>query len=132
MVYGLVLNLAVDYIPYLDHTEDGSESLQDPQVRWACLSYSPVGLWSTKVILRAPLVHKSGVPRAVFSVLTLGGHPPPTELPPPTPTLQEVVLFSVSSSVTHRRLVPREGEARRGGPGPQHKRLLTGGAKVWI
>lgn len=82
--------------PYSDQAEDGSESLQDPEWRWPCLSYSPVGLWSTKAIPRASLVRESGRPPELHSVFSRWvGTSPPTELPPPPPTLQEVVLFSL-------------------------------------
>lgn len=130
MVYGLVLNLAVDYIPIFRPSRGWFRVPTGPTVAMGMSLLQPGWPVVNQGHTRAFLVHKSGrSPRAVFSVLTLGGHLSSTELPPPA-ALPEMVLFSVSpSSVTHRRLVPREGEARREGHSLSITDSLTGGAQ---
>lgn len=132
MVYGLVLNLAVDYIPIFRPSRGWFRVPTGPTVAMGMSLLQPVGLWSTKVIPRPRWsITMSPELYSVFSRWV--GTSPPTELPPPTPTLQEVVLFSVSPLQSHIDAWCQEKERPgRGGPGPQHKRLPDGGAKVWI
>lgn len=121
--------------PYLDQAEDGSESLQDPEWRWACLSFSPVSLWSTEAILAGPRWSVNlGSPQSCIQCSHVGWAPLLSPSCHHHHQLCRKWFFSLCFSLfSHTYTLGAKGRrGQAGGPGPQHKQLLTGGAKIWL